>query len=60
MESWADVIAFTAKIIKDAENLAAYYKGEAERLEAENRSLRAHLKMMEVAEHAENALETAR
>ena len=60
MESWADVIAFAAKKIKDAEDLAAYYRGETERLEAENRSLRAHLEMLEVAACAENALEAAR
>lgn len=60
MDNWSEVMVFLAGKISEAEALTAYYRSEAERLEAENRSLRQHVEMMEVNRHAENALETAR
>lgn len=60
MENWAEVMVFMAKKITEAEDLAAYYRDEADRLCAENNSLRAHLETLEVKMHAEDALEAAR
>lgn len=58
MESWIDVYDFIAGKLREAERIADYYRGEADKLRAENEDLKRQ--MEGASDGTEDTLEAAR